>query len=641
LSVPLYKFDEFELDVAGFELRRNGRPLKLERIPLELLILLVEQDGRVVARQEIIERLWGKDVFVDTEHGINTAIRKVRSALRDDAERPRFVQTVPGKGYRFLAKPDNGNARPIERSLEVGTATPAQVAPVKSRPGDVLPGAPSVSQSRSSWQTVYLWVAIAAGLGVLLTIIVLKAGTARYKPGTARYPVIHVLAVLPFQNLSGDDTQDYFADGMTDELITMLAKNSGLRVISRTSVMRYKKIQRPLREIAGELGADGILEGSITRHGNRVHVTAQLIHAGSDTHVWAESYDRDLNDISSLQSEVAQTIARQAGLSVSPSAKPAKAISPEAHDAYLLGRYYWFAEDYKKSRENFQKAIDLQPDYAAAWSGLSHSYVASAVMGEARATDVMRQGEEAARKSLALDDSLAEAHNGIAGYYYFMRWDWERAERESARTVELDPSYAEAHRLRGYILETLNRTEESLEERRKAMELDPFGRPWALAQALLHARRFDAALNEARVRSEAQPDNASLHAMLVDAYVQKGMEKEAAQEWEVSLQLAGNKEAALEVHQAFERGGLRAVFEWKLTNLREGVNRGAYIPPLELAEVYACLKRKDEALYYLERAYQEHDPWLVHLQTSPNYDFLHSDPRYQAIARKIYLPAAQ
>lgn len=624
MSVPLYKFDEFELDGARFELRRNGRPVKLERIPLELLLLLVEQDGKVVARQEIIDRLWGKDVFVDTEHGINTAIRKIRSALRDDAERPRFVQTVPGKGYRFLAKPDNGIARPIERSLEVEAATPAQAVPVKSR---------------------RRWLGAIAAFTVCLlagTLLGFNVGGIRDRifPGTERSQ-IRSIAVLPLANLSGDPAQDYFADGMTDELITALAKDRSLRVVSRTSAMQYKGVRRPLRDIARELGVDGILQGSVERSGNRVHMTVQLIHAPSDTHVWAESYDREANELFSLPAELSQTIARQVGLSVSPSAKPAKAISPEAHDAYLLGRYYWFAEDYKKSRENFQKAIDLQPDYAAAWSGLSDSYGASAIMGEARATDVMRQEEETARKAVALDDSLAEAHISMGGNYYFFRWDWERAERETARTVELAPNYGEGHRLRGDVLETLNRTEESLEERRKAMELDPFSRPWALAEALLHARRFDAALNEARVRSEAQPDNASLHAMLVDAYMQKGMEKEAAQEWEVSLQLAGNKEAALEVHQAFERGGLRAVLDWKLSELKERARQGEYVAPLELADVYACLKRKDEALDYIDRAYQEHDPQLVHLQTNPVYDFLHSDPHYQSIIRKIGLPAAQ
>ena len=615
-SLAVVRFGEFEANLRSRELRRDGVTLRLPDQSFEVLIMLLERPGELVTREDIHKRLWSADTFVDFDHGLNNAVNRLRDALGDSAEAPRFVETLPRRGYRFIAEVD-GTPHDSEEVTQV----------------EAVSGALSASQSRRSPRRVYGWVAVIAALCALATIVV-------WKGRSAPHPTIHSLAVLPFQNFSGDETQDYFADGMTDELITMLAKNPGLRVISRTSVMRYKKIQRPLREIAGELGADGILEGSVARHGNRVHVTAQLIRAGTDTHVWAESYDRDLSDISSLQNEVAQAIARQVGLSVSAPSRPEKRISPEAHDAYLMGRYYWFAENYTKSRPYFQKAIDLQPDYAAAWSGLADSYIASAVMGEARATDVMRQGEEAAHKAVALDDSLAEAHNSIAGYYYFLRWDWQRAERESTRTLELDPNYAEGHRFRGYVLETLNRTEESLEERKKAMELDPFSRPWALAQALLHARRFDDALNEARARSQAQPDNASLRAMLADAYMQKGMEKEAAQEWEVSLQLAENQEAALAVHRAFERGGLKAVFDWKVNGLRESVNRGEYVPPLELAEAYACLKLKSETLDYLEQAYQEHDPWLVHLHTNPNYDFLHSDPRYLAIVRKIGLPTA-
>jgi TolB-like protein/DNA-binding winged helix-turn-helix (wHTH) protein/lipoprotein NlpI len=589
LSVALYKFDEFELDCARFELRRNGRQLRLERIPLELLILLVEQDGKTVARQEIIERLWGKDVFVDTEHGINTAVRKIRLALKDDPEKPRFVQTITGKGYRFVGELRNGNELKPEVAQPVKPESP--------------PPTPIVEQSRGGASTRRWWVTVLAAAAIVViaaTILTLSLGGIRDRGASQRIGPIHSIAVLPLANLSADRSQDYYADGMTDELITALARTPSLRIVSRTSVMQYKGVNRPLREIAQSLGVDGVLEGSIIRSGNNVHINLQLLYAPTDTHVWAESYDRDLSDISSFHREAAQTIARQVGSALPRPSRPEKQISAEAHDAYLMGRYYWFADDYDKSQSYFQKAIELQPDYAAAWSGLAYSYSGRAIMGQARVVDVMREDEQAARNAVAMDDSLAEAHNAMAGYYYFIRWDWEHAERETARTVELDPNYAEGHVLRSYVLETLNRTEESLAERKKAMELDPFARPWELAQALLHARRFDDALNEARARSDAQPDNAGLRAMLVDAYMQKGMEKEAAHEWEVSLQRAGDKEAALEVHQAFERGGLRSVLDWKLTGLKERGRQGEYVAPLELADVYACLKRKDEALRYID-----------------------------------------
>jgi TolB-like protein/DNA-binding winged helix-turn-helix (wHTH) protein len=332
--VPLsfYKFGEFELDSARFELRRNGQILKLERIPMDLLILLAEKDGKVASRQEIIERLWGKDIFVDTEHGINTAIRKIRAALREDAERPRFVQTVLGKGYRFVTE-TNGNAGPVESTPELEPAPEAEPAP------------PSTSESskRRHWHRV-AFATIALGL-LASTALGLNLGGLRDRifPGNHR-DELRSIAVLPLENLSGDPTQDYFADGITDELITMLAKNASLRVVSRTSAMQYKGVNRPVRDIARELGVDGILEGSVARSGTRVHINVQLIHAPSDTHIWAESYDRDLNDAYSLPSEVSQRIVKEVKVS-SSAAKTQAHINPEAHDSYLRGRYLWFRFD--------------------------------------------------------------------------------------------------------------------------------------------------------------------------------------------------------------------------------------------------------------------------------------------------------
>jgi tetratricopeptide (TPR) repeat protein len=404
--------------------------------------------------------------------------------------------------------------------------------------------------------------------------------------------------------------------------------------------MQYKKAQRPLRDIARELGVEGILEGSVGRSGGRVHVNIQLIYAPSDTHIWAESYDRDLQDVGSLQTELAQTITRQVGLRVSTPAIPPRRISPEAHDAYLMGRYYWFGDNYKKSREFFQKAIGLQPDYAAAWSGLADSYMANGLMsGRARRDAVAVPGEEAARKAVVLDDSLAEAHNTMAAYYYFYRWDWERAEHESARTLELNPGLAEGHHLRGYILQTLNRTDEALQEEKKAMELDPLARPCALTMALIHARRFDAAVHEGRLRAEARPDNSSTHEFLSDAYWYMGMDKEAAQEMETAFQVGGEKESAIGVHNAYARGGFKAVLEWQLDDLKKNTSKNS-TSPIALASVYAALRRRDETLHWLEQAYQGREPWLAHIQYLPYLDFVHSEPRYKAIVKKMGLSSA-
>jgi TolB-like protein/DNA-binding winged helix-turn-helix (wHTH) protein len=611
-----------ELDLRRYELRRGSNALKLEKIPMELLILLVERRDQLVGREEIIARLWGKDVFLDTEQGINTAIRKIRLILGDDPNEPRFLQTIVGKGYRFIG--------PIS---VVGGAPAAALAPA-SAPASAISEEPPPSRSQAALR----WTLVA--LAAFSTVYFLARFHAFPRNQPMTQLAVHSIAVLPFENLSGDPGQDYFADGVTDELITMLAKNSGLRVISRTSVMRYQKVKRPLPDIARELGVDGIVEGSAGRFGTRVHINVQLIYAPSDTHVWAESYDRAATDVVSLQSELAQTISRQVGVTVSASSYPSKPINPEAHDAYLMGRYYWFASNFDKSRDYFQKAVGLQPDYAAAWSGIADSYIAPAVGGDSSVQTAVTNGEPAAKKALALDDSVAEAHVTMAAVYFFLHWDLVNADRESRRAIEIDPRLALAHQVRASILQTLWRTDEALQQTKEGMEFDPFAEPEALARALIHARKFDAAIAEARLRKEAQPDSVQLHDMLLSAYTHKGMEKEAAEEWEAELQLSGDKQGALAVHQAFTRGGLNAVHEWQLSGFIKRA-RTQYVAKLDLAAICAHLRRKEEALHYLELAYQEHEPLMVTVQNMPSFDFLHSEPRYQAIVNKMGLPPAQ
>jgi len=653
VPIGIVKFAEFELDGGRYELRRGDRVLKLEKIPMELLTLLAESNGRLVSRDEIVEKIWGKDVFLDTEHGINTAIRKIRQVLGDDPEQPRFVQTVTGKGYRFIAPASsiddriedrvedrgNGSKGSGERSPVLTTSFPADPPSdnVERAAQPVSPAAiPALSRAR--------WLGVALALVVLASLIVVLVRMNSSSRGGGLFtrsvkPQIHSLAVLPLENLSGDPAQEYFADGMTDEVITMLAKNTGLRVVSRTSVMQYKKVHRPLADVARELGVDGILEGSVGRSGNRVHINAQLIYAPKDVHLWAESYDRDLNDLTSLQSELAQNIARQVGMTTAAAGRPERHINPEAHDAYLLGRHYWFVSQYKKSREYFQKAIDLQPDYAAAWSGVADYYTASAVEGQITQEVAIAQAEPAARKAIELDDSLADAHHAMAAVYYFLRWDWNAAEKESMRAVELNPHYSEIHHLRSYLFDTLSRTDESLQEERKAMELDPFARPFALALALLHAHQFDAALQEALARSEVQHNDATLVWIAGDIYTYKGMQAEGVQEWERALLLWGDKKSAAEMERVFRRGGFPAVLEWNLSDVQRTAT-AKYVSPMEFAFCYARLGRKDETIRYLERAYQERMPFLVHLPHDPNFYFVHSDARYRAIINKMGLPPA-
>ena len=434
MSATSYKFGEYELDCSRFELRRGGHALRLERIPLELLILLAEKQGAVVIRQEIIDRLWGKDVFVDTEHGINTAIRKIRTALREDADHPRFLETVTGKGYRFVAE-KNGQqqiaALPPRSRLDPAPprwGEPPRLSSVPAVSGrsadtatDPLPGRASNSNAKPAAAATLILLLAAAAIIFAFRHRIFPANHANQ---------IHSIAVIPLVNLSGDPSQDYFADGMTDELTTALAKNRNIRVVSHTSTVQYKSVKRPLPEIARDLNVDGILEGSVERSGNRVHMTVQLIYAPTDSHVWAESYDRDPAQAISIPAELSQTIAEQVKVATSP-AKPARYINPEAHDAYLRGRYFWLNFDTKQSLIFFQKAIDLQPDYAAAWSGMADSYLFSTLTGGAP-QPAMAKALAAAHKAVELDDSLPEAHCSMAGTS-FLNWDLALADAEIRR----------------------------------------------------------------------------------------------------------------------------------------------------------------------------------------------------------------
>lgn len=631
MPAPTYTFGDFDLDPARFELRRKSQIQKLERIPLELLILLVERDGQVVSRQEIIERLWGKDVFVDTEHGINTAIRKIRTALREDVERPRFIQTVSGKGYRFVP------ARSTNRD---------QLSPVQELTSVISPSAaPQTDSSEASARSGrHLWGLAAISVSSLLLVATIAfafdfAGVRERVFASHRIGPIHSIAVLPLANLSGDASQDYYADGMTDELITALAQNRSLRVVSRTSAMQYKGVNKPLREIAQSLNVDGILEGSVNRSSNSVHVNLQLIYAPTDTHMWAKSYDRDLNAAMSLPEEISQMIAAEAKV-VPPQVRPQRVTSPEAHDAYLRGRALWFnATQNKNSRQYFEKAIQLQPDYAAAWGGIADTYIADVAEGNVPPDPSLQKGAEAARKAVELDDSSAEAHHALAASYLFGSWDWRKAEKESLRALELNPDLAEAHHLHSFILIVSQRPDDALLEEKRAMELDPFAEPWALGDIYIYLHQFDAALSELRLRDQVQPNDPGVHFILSKVYWHKGMWKESQHEVEEALRLLGAPETAAAAHHAFDQGGERAVEEWGVKDALERARKG-YVAPWDIACSYAYLGDKEHTLKFLEDSFRERGAWLVFIQNEPLFDSLHSDPRYRAIVQRMGLPPA-
>ncbi len=620
-------FGVFTADLSSGELYRNRRRLKLQAQPFQLLALLLERPGEVVTREEIRHKLWPVDTFVDFDHSLGTAINKLRAVLDDSADQPRFVETLPRRGYRFIADVTRPEAE-----------SPAAIpAPAES------PLLPEASVNKVSMNPAHHWTVITAGLAAALLLVwpAYKYALPRFAHHESQPVTIRSIAVLPLENISDDSAQEYFADGMTDELITILAKYRSLRVISRTSVMQYKKARRPLPEIARELGVDGIVEGSVSRSRNRVRITAQLVYAPTDTHIWAESYDRDLGDVLSLQQELARSIAERvntaSSLPESASKHVQAAVNTAARDAYFRGRYYWFSDRYEKSREFFQEAIRLDPSYAAAYSGLANGYTAASVVGELSSLETMPKAESAATKAVELDGSLAEGHLALAAVELFYHWDWEGAEKEVGRAIALNPSLAEAHHLHAYVLGTRNHMEEAIQEDKLTVELDPFARPWAYGYALIRARRFDDALKELSLRSQAHPESPSLHSFLSKVYFYKGDEKNAIEELKKALVIGGDEAVAAKMDQAYRSGGFRAV-RLEFLNILKLKAAKEYTSRLRMAEVATGAGHEEEAIHYLEQAFEMRDPLLVHLQHDPDLDSLHSDPRYWAIVKKMDMP---
>ncbi len=642
MAGPLYQFADFRLDCGSFELLRNGLALRVERKPMELLILLVSQQGRLVTREEIARRLWSSEVFVDTEHGINTAIRKLRHLMRDDPAAPRYIQTVTGLGYRFIAPITLLHRDPVETGNVAASsrATPADspaaidldAQPVAAQPHPESSPAAAGNRNRQK----RFW--IAAGIfAFLLVTAALSLGT---RPLASRllnrhpHPAITSIAVLPLDNLSGDPSQEYFADGITDELITMLAKESNLRVVSRTSVMQYKGARKALPEIARALHVDGILEGSVSRTPDHIHLTLQLIRADADTHFWANSYDRSLNDVATLPGEAAREIALRLDSSVS--GRPAaRYVDPAAHDAYLHGRYLWYSGSNESARGYFRKAVEIQPDYALGWTGVSVCFAGGTFEGNLDPRDALPKAEEAAAKAMALDDSLPEAHWATAAAVYANRWDWTWSEREIRRAIELNPNFSEAWHLYAKILGPLNRSQEAIAAQRKATELDPFAKPWAMAEILFVARQFDACLAEANLRSETHAS--SLRDQKAECFLAKGMTRESVREIIAGFKDSGDFESASAVERAFAHGGYKAVLRWQIAS-REKFAGTHYVSPVELAQLHAQLGEREPTLSLLEEGFRQHSPLLLWIQREPAFDFLHSDPQFRSLVLRIGLP---
>jgi TolB-like protein/DNA-binding winged helix-turn-helix (wHTH) protein len=611
------RFGLFELDLKTRQLTKNGVNIRLAQQSIQVLSLLLEHPGEIVTREELRRHLWPSDVFVDFDHGLNKSIQKLRDALGDSAGSPRYIETIPRIGYRFIG-PANGATAIREPTSDINAPPPQNLASA--------PQAGIAGSRRARWLFIAAWIGLGALTAGLLIRWRLRANNS-----------IQSLAVLPLDNLSGDSSQDYFADGMTDELITMLAKDSTLRIVSRTSVMQYRRAHRPLPEIARALHADAILEGSVSGSANHVHMTLQLIRADTDSHLWADSYDRDVNDVA-LPDEAAKAIAKQLHRAV-PAVKAIRYVNPAAHDAWLHGNYLWFGDRMTESGPWFQKAIDLQPDYALAWAGLADYY------GEGIAGDVLDPRisivpeEQAAERALELDPNLPQAHQAMGAMFLIDRWDWADADREILRAISLDPQNSELYYLRACVLQADNRNAEAIDLGKKTMELDPFLRPYVLASIYEGARQFDAALAEIRLRLEANPNNLDLLGTEMDTLRRMGNYKEAVDvsaRWQI---LMGDPQSAVNLRRAWDQGGARGFVRW-LLNRRLPQSKVIYVSPVELASYYAQLGDKERTLALLEEGYRQRATDTLWIQEDPAYDFLHSDPRFRRIVQESGVPPA-
>jgi TolB-like protein/DNA-binding winged helix-turn-helix (wHTH) protein len=607
-------FDDYELDCRTGELRRNGNAVKLQPQPAKVLSILVSRAGEVVTREELTEQVWGSDTYVDFEHGLNFAIRKIRTVLEDDPEKPRFVETIPKRGYRFIAAVTNPD------SVEPG---PYPVETAHSR----------FFQSKILYATTAVVLFAAVGtIWYIRTSWVGKASAAQ----------IRSVAVLPLRNLSNDPSQEYFSDGMTDELITDLAKAGGLRVISRTSVERYKGTKAPLPEIAKQLGVDAVVEGTIMRSADRVRITAQLIDARSDEHLWADSYERDLRDIFKLQDEVARRIAGEIGTNLIADGQhqPTRVheVDPVVHESYLRGNFYWNqlnCDGFKKARQYFEEAVSRDPDFARAYVGLAETYFTLADWGCLQPErELVAKSKAAALKALELDPSLGEAHSWLGKLAFFYEWDFPKAETELKRAIELSPNYAESHMIHAVFLVTTGRRDLGLAEMTKAHDIDPVSQlPNVISVVVFYlARQYDAAIGQGEKTIELYPNSVGTYDWLEFAYEKKGLYDQASAAFLKRKELAGVLPNELSAWRtAYRESGMHGLWKKEL----EIAEKNPAPDACWLARIHAHLGDREQALKFLTQASQQHCSGPHTTVADPIFDDLRQDPRFKELIVRL------
>jgi len=645
-SPHLIRFGLFEVDTRSGELHRQGSKVNLQEQPFQALVLLLERPGEVVTREELNKRLWPQDTFVDFERGLNKAINKLRAALRDDAEKPCFIETLPQHGYRFIA--------PLEGALPWSPLDSAdQAAPaVNQEAVDLMVEKPAAEIPESSGtrpQRRTLWLAFLACAFLVVFLVGFNAGGLRQRLWGSPDPSgIRSLAVLPLENLSHDPEQEYFADGMTEALTTELAQISALKVISHTSVVQFKGTKKSLPQIAQELGVDAVVEGAVQRSGDKVGITVQLIHAPSDRHLWAKSYERGLRDVLALQREVAQAITDEIKAKLTPPEKArlasARPINSEAYENYLRGRFLLSTQgdvEARKGMAYFQRAIQKDPNYALAYAGLAESYITLSQPwnGDLTPQEALPQAEAAARKALEIDDSLGEAQLALARVSLY-HWDWPAAEKEYRRALELNPNDAMAHGWYGEYLEAMARNEEAIVELRQAIALDPLNSNHVthLGSVFYHARQYDQGIREFQKALGLEPDMIYAHQALGWVYEQKKMYREAIAEQEKGVNLTNRDAFAVaSLGMVLGESGRKREARKLLEELQER-SKQRYISPCLIALVQIGLGNRDQAIESLEQGYTDRDQGMMYLKVDPQMDDLRSDPRFQDLLRRVGLP---
>jgi len=633
------RFGTCEVSFQSGEVRKAGLRVRVQQQPMKLLEILLERPGEVVTREELRTRVWAEESFGDFDQAVNIAIAKLRSALGDSAENPRYIETLPKRGYRFIAdvsvvdadvRPRRPESRPGDRpATEPGRKI--QAAGLTITP---------VAPKHRLWPARRVIVALALVLSLPIFAVWLFRSRGRVPMG------IRSVAVLPLENLSGDASQNYFADGMTDELITDLAQISALRVISRTSVMVYKGARKPLPEIARELNVDAVVEGTVLRSGDQIRITAQLIEASTDKHLWSQSYEAELRDTLALQNRVARAVADQIRINLTPQEQAAlknvKVVNPEAYESCLKGRYFWnkrTADGLKVALAYFNQAIEEDPKYARAYSGLADTY---ALLGDWQYAvmppkEAFPKAKAAAIKALELDGALGEAHNSLAFVLDGFDWDLESGGKEFRRAIELNPGYATAHHWYAWHLSLLGRYDEAIAEMRKAENLDPLSLiiNADLAELLVLAHSYDESIRQSRKTIEMDANFPLAHNQLAQAYLQKHMYDEAVAELRRAVQLSGGSPTCIaNLARAYVVSGKRSEAVKLLSDLKKRSNPG-YSNASEIAMIYASLGDTEQAMNWLEKGYDERfNPGVL---LRPGFDPLRSDSRFQNLLHRIGL----